>query len=198
MTEYEYCLLGHHNKCTTEWGLLSFLPMQSQTNEHPLHKPSRTWPSLSKTLQRCGVPYHSTIGPLDSLLEPAVSGLHHCSSYLWLFVCLTERKERSSINSWQEPTSDFPARICTMTSSAAILFSAASEPGGPPRKGLLVFSLSAVVWAAPSDVASFIDDARLWASTSILRLSETVWIKQETILELNTNNTFQAKTEYTQ
>lgn len=57
--EYEYCLLGYQNKCTTEWGLLSFIHMQSQSNEHPLHNPSRTWPSL-KALHQCALFYPNT------------------------------------------------------------------------------------------------------------------------------------------
>lgn len=74
--EYEYCLLGYQNKCTTEWGLLSFIHMQSQSNEHPLHNPSRTWPSL-KALQQCGLFYPTTAlkNPLFSA-ELGLSDLH--------------------------------------------------------------------------------------------------------------------------
>lgn len=76
MMEYEYCLLGYQNKCTTEWGLLSFIHMQSQSNEHPLHNPSRTWPSL-KALQQCGLFYPTTAlkNPLFSA-ELSLSDLH--------------------------------------------------------------------------------------------------------------------------
>ena len=74
--EYEYCLLGYQNKCTTEWGLLSFIHMQSRSNEHPLHNPSRTWPSL-KALQQCGLFYPTTAlkNPLFSA-ELGLSDLH--------------------------------------------------------------------------------------------------------------------------
>lgn len=64
--EYECGLTGYQNKCTTEWGLLSFIHMQSQSNEHPLHNPSRTWPSL-KTLQQCGLLY-----PITALQGPSL------------------------------------------------------------------------------------------------------------------------------
>lgn len=110
MMEYEYCLLGYQNKCTTEWGLLSFIHMQSQSNEHPLHNPSRTWPSL-KTLQQCGL-FYPTAALKDPLFstELSLSGLpsicfaaaRHVhilwSNYLWLFICLTECKEGSKIS----------------------------------------------------------------------------------------------------
>lgn len=74
--EYEYCLLGYQNKCTAEWGLLSFIHMQSQSNEHPLHNPSRTWPSL-KALQQCGLfsPTTALKNPLFST-ELCLSDLH--------------------------------------------------------------------------------------------------------------------------
>lgn len=76
MMEYEYCLLGYQNKCTAEWGLLSFIHMQSQSNEHPLHNPSRTWPSL-KALQQCGLfsPTTALKNPLFST-ELCLSDLH--------------------------------------------------------------------------------------------------------------------------
>lgn len=85
--EYEYCLLGYQNKCTTEWGLLSFIHMQSQSNEHPLHNPSRTWPSL-KALQQCGLFYPTTAleHPLFSA-ELSLSGLRRAFASLWHIMC---------------------------------------------------------------------------------------------------------------
>lgn len=76
MLENEYCLLGYQNKCTTEWGLLSFIHMQSQSNEHPLHNPSRTWPSL-KALYQCALFYPNSAlkNPLFST-ELSLSDLH--------------------------------------------------------------------------------------------------------------------------
>lgn len=76
MTEKEYCLLGYQTKCTTEWGLLSFIHMQSQSNEHPLHNPSRTWPSL-KALHQCALFYPNSAlkNPLFST-ELSLSDLH--------------------------------------------------------------------------------------------------------------------------
>lgn len=87
MIEYEYCLLGFQNKCTTEWGLLSFILMQSQSNEHPLHNPSRTWPSL-KTLQQCG-PFYPTAALKDPLFsaELGLSGLHQAFASLQHLMC---------------------------------------------------------------------------------------------------------------
>lgn len=85
--DYEYCLLGYQNKCTTEWGLLSFIHMQSQSNEHPLHNPSRTWPSL-KALQQCGLFYATTAlkNPLFSA-ELGLSDLHQAFASLWHVMC---------------------------------------------------------------------------------------------------------------
>lgn len=85
--EYEYCLLGYQNKCTTEWGLLSFIHMQSQSNEHPLHNPSRTWPSL-KALQQCGLFYPTTAlkEPLFSA-ELGLSDLHQTFASLRHVMC---------------------------------------------------------------------------------------------------------------
>lgn len=153
MMEHEYCLLGYQNKCTTEWGLLSFIHMQSHSNEHPLHNPSRTWPSL-KALQQCGLFYPTTAlkNPLirrwtqlirspSSVCFAAACHAHIVGShYLWLFICLTESEEGSEKSHWQNrwlrPTSDFLAVIWTMTSSAAVLLSAASELEGPCTGGV--------------------------------------------------------------
>lgn len=126
MMEYEYCLLGYQNKCTTEWGLLSFIHMQSQSNEHPLHNPSRTWPSL-KTLQQRGL-FYPTTAVKDPFLCPArligsppsicFSGVS-CAplpleQLLMIIHLMTESKVEEQLTDLLTdltPTSDFPARI---------------------------------------------------------------------------------------
>lgn len=175
-TESECGLLGSQNKCTTERGLLSFIYMQSQGNEHPLHDPSRTWPSL-KTLQLCG-PLNPTAALEDPSFsaEPGLSGLHQAcasrhvhvlsSNYLWLFICLAECEEPRKChwqNSWEEPTSDFPALIWTVTSAAVV----SSELRRP-------CAASAGALTASADASLFAE-----MSTSDFRSSETNWADTE-------------------
>lgn len=124
MMEHEYCLLAYQNKCTTEWGLLSFIHMQSHSNEHPLHNPSRTWPSL-KALQQCGPFYPTTAlknplirrwtrlirSPSSVSLSAAARRAHIVgSNYLWLFICLTASRRGALKKSHsQEQLTEAPA-----------------------------------------------------------------------------------------
>lgn len=190
--EYEYCLLGYQNKCTTEWGLLSFIHMQSQSNEHPLHNPSRTWPSL-KTLQQCGL-FYPTAALKDPLFstELSLSSLHQAFALLRHVMCTSSGAitydysfawqsvkralkfhcQNSWQICWQRPTSDFPARIWTMTSSAAVLLSVAPELCEWCSDCVAVCALLEDEMTASSDVF-FKEDASASASNNVFRLSET-------------------------
>lgn len=195
--EYEYCLLGYQNKCTTEWGLLSFIHMQSQSNEHPLHNPSRTWPSL-KALQQCGL-----FSPTTALKNPSfsaelgLSDLHQAFAsprhvmytssgaitYDYSFAWQRVKRALKNFhcqNSWQicwlRPTSDFLALIWTMTSSAAVLLSAASELEGRCSDSAVVCPLSDDEVTVSSDVLSCVDDASPTAFARDFKLSETAYI----------------------
>lgn len=186
--EYEYGLPSYQNKCTTEWSLLSFIHMQSQSNEHPLHNPSRTWPSL-KTLQQCGLLYPTTAlhDPLlfaeHSIRSPSSICYMSCAhpwKQLLMIINLPDRAWRvlkcHCQNSWQicwqRPTSDFPARIWTMMSSSEVLLSAASELWSWCSDNTAVCSFTEDGETPLSSVFSF-TDVTPSAPTSDLRLSET-------------------------
>lgn len=152
-------------------GLLSFIHMQSQSNEHPLHNSSRTWPSL-KALQQCGLFYPTTAlkDPLYSLPNSSFirspSGIkstaaHHvhilASNYLGLFICEWRAWKMSlpeQLTVILRPTSDFPARIWIMTSSGDLL---ASETRGQSVTGSGVCFPSVEEVTASSEVLSTSD-----------------------------------------
>lgn len=174
----------------------SFIHMQSQSNEHPLHNPSRTWPSL-KALQQCGLFYPTTAlkNPLFSA-ELGLSDLHQALAPPRRVMCTSleaitydysfawQRVKRARDMSLPEqltdlltetPTSDFLALIWTMTSSASVaaaaLLSAASEPRGWRSDGAADDEVT-----ASSVVLCCGDDVSPWASTRVFRLSETACI----------------------
>lgn len=72
------------------------------------------------------------------------------------------------------PTSDFPALIWIMTSSATTLLSAASELEWFCLDSAAVLSLSEDTSTVSSDVLSFVEGLSAAAITRVLKLSETV------------------------